>query len=110
MTRATFSRRLVATAVLLCAGVLLRAEQRVTQPYSGISRVDSNEAAPRAVHMHIVQIDLRAPGPRRRPRHFFASFFMYASSLSFSYFTVLRNRLSARYVRRSASSICSMRW
>jgi hypothetical protein len=54
MTRATFSRRLVATAVLLCAGVLLRAEQRVTQPYSGISRVDSNEAAPRAVHMHIV--------------------------------------------------------
>jgi len=29
--------------------------------------------------------------------------------LSFSYFTVLRNRLSARYVRRSASSICPMR-
>src|SRR5437660_5516988 len=37
-------------------------------------------------------------GNRRSPDHpfFLASFFMYASSLSFSYFTVLRNRLSAR--------------
>jgi hypothetical protein len=31
-----------------------------------------------------------------RDTYFFVNFFMYASSLSFSYFTVLRNRLSAR--------------
>ena len=38
--------------------------------------------------------------------HFLVGFHMYASSLSFSYLTVLRNRLSARYVRRSPSFIC----
>src|SRR5439155_8871404 len=39
------------------------------------------------------------------PYVFFVSLRMYDSSLSFSYFTVFRNMLSARYVRRSASSI-----
>ena len=36
------------------------------------------------------------PRQLARPTYFFASFFIYASSLSFSYLTVLRNRLSAR--------------
>jgi len=63
MRRSAFPR-LLAAAVLVSAGGLLHAEQRVTQPYVGISYVDRTETAPRAVHMHIAQIDLRAPGLR----------------------------------------------
>src|SRR5262249_44832536 len=55
----------------------------------------------------VAEHDERRPGPRTAEscreevqrhagRYFFVSFFMYASSLSFSYLTVLRNRLSAR--------------
>ena len=36
----------------------------VSQPYLGITYIDRTETSPRAVHMHIVQIDLRAPGLR----------------------------------------------
>ena len=57
-------RRLAATFVLLWLGVPLHAEQRVTHPYLGITYVDRTESAPRALHMHIVQIDLTAPGLR----------------------------------------------
>lgn len=57
-------RRLRATLVLLWLGVPLHAEQRVTHPYVGITLVDRTESAPRAVHMHVVQIDLVAPGLR----------------------------------------------
>src|SRR5471032_234344 len=53
-----------ATLVLLWLGVPLRAEQRVTHPYLGIAYVDRTETAPRALHMHVVQIDLTAPGLR----------------------------------------------
>ena len=59
-------QRLLAAAVLLSAGALLHAEQRVTQPYVGVTHIDRTETAPRAVHMHIVQIDLTAPGLRFR--------------------------------------------
>jgi len=55
-----------ATLVLLWLGVPLRAEQRVTHPYLGIAYVDRTETAPRALHMHVVQIDLTAPGLRFR--------------------------------------------
>jgi exopolysaccharide biosynthesis protein len=46
--------------VLLWLGVPLHAEQRVTHPYLGITYIDRTESAPRAVHMHVVQIDLAA--------------------------------------------------
>ena len=36
----------------------------VTQPYVGIRYIDRTETSPRPVHMHIVQIDLTAPGIR----------------------------------------------
>ena len=36
----------------------------VSQPFVGITYVDRTEASPRPVHMHIVQIDLTAPGLR----------------------------------------------
>jgi exopolysaccharide biosynthesis protein len=46
--------------VLFWLGVPLHAEQRVTHPYLGITYIDRTESAPRAVHMHVVQIDLAA--------------------------------------------------
>jgi len=36
----------------------------VSQPFLGITYVDRTETSPRPVHMHIVQIDLAAPGLR----------------------------------------------
>src|SRR6185369_9129368 len=56
--------RLTAVLVLLLPGVPLRAEQRITHPYLGITLVDRTESSPRAVHLHVVQIDLTAPGLR----------------------------------------------
>ena len=47
---------------LLCLSATPHAEQRVTQPYLGITYIDRTEAEPRAVHMHIVQVDLTARG------------------------------------------------
>ena len=61
MRKAAFALLL---AVVLAATTLPRAEQRVSQPFLGISYIDRTEAAPRAVHMHVVQIDLTAPGIR----------------------------------------------
>jgi len=57
-------RRLAATVVVLWLGVPLHAEQHVTHPYLGITYVDRTESAPRALHMHIAQIDLTVPGLR----------------------------------------------
>jgi exopolysaccharide biosynthesis protein len=57
-------RRFAAALVLLWLAVPLRAEQRLTQPYAGISYIDRSESAPRALHMHIAQIDLNTPGLR----------------------------------------------
>ena len=65
MRRSAF-QCLLAAAVLLSVGALLHGEQRVTQPYVGVTHIDRTETAPRAVHMHIVQIDLTAPGLRFR--------------------------------------------
>jgi exopolysaccharide biosynthesis protein len=36
----------------------------VSQPYVGITYFDRTETSPRSVHMHIVQVDLAAPGLR----------------------------------------------
>ena len=52
------------TLIVLWLGVPLHAEQRATHPFLGITYIDRTESAPRAVHMHIVQVDLTAPGVR----------------------------------------------
>jgi hypothetical protein len=57
-------RRLAATLVCIWLGVPLHAGQRTTHPFLGITYIDRTEDAPRAVHMHVVQIDLTAPGLR----------------------------------------------
>src|SRR5262249_25219403 len=36
----------------------------VSQPYAGVTHLDRTESSPRPVHMHVVQIDLAAPGIR----------------------------------------------
>jgi hypothetical protein len=54
----------VAALVLLCGGRSLRAGQRVSEPYQGVTYIDRTETAPRAVHMHVLQIDLTAGGIR----------------------------------------------
>ena len=36
----------------------------ISQPFAGITYIDRTETSPRAVHMHIVQVDLIAPGLR----------------------------------------------
>jgi len=36
----------------------------ISQPFAGITYIDRTETSPRAVHMHIVQVDLSAPGLR----------------------------------------------
>ena len=52
------------TLIVLWLGVPLHAEQRATHPFLGVTYIDRTESAPRAVHMHIVQVDLTAPGVR----------------------------------------------
>ena len=54
----------LATLIVLWLGVPLHAEQRATHPFLGVTYIDRTESAPRAVHMHIVQVDLTAPGVR----------------------------------------------
>ncbi len=36
----------------------------ISQPYVGITYIDRTETSPRAVHLHLIQIDLKAPGLR----------------------------------------------
>ncbi len=62
-----FTRRLAAVILALAlqsAGNPLRAGQIGTHPYQGITYIDRTELSPRRVHMHVVQIDLAAPGIR----------------------------------------------
>ena len=52
---------------LLCLTALTSASSRQdsrTHPYHGITYIDRIESLPRAVHMHVVQIDLTTPGVR----------------------------------------------
>jgi exopolysaccharide biosynthesis protein len=64
MGKSPFLSRLAAAAILLSVSAPLHAEQRVAHPYLGITYIDRTESAPRALHMHIAQIDLTAPGLR----------------------------------------------
>ena len=52
---------LLAVVLVLGAG-LLRAVEVVTHPYQGVTYITRTETLPRAETMHIVQIDLAAPG------------------------------------------------
>ena len=49
---------------LVWAGGAPRATATVTQPFVGITYVERAETSPRAIRMHVVQIDLTAPGLR----------------------------------------------
>ena len=51
--------RLVAIAWWCCA---LRAEETVAHPFRGITYIERMETAPRALRMHVVKVDLAAPG------------------------------------------------
>jgi exopolysaccharide biosynthesis protein len=58
-------RRLVLLLLaLLGLSGALHADQVVTQPYVGVTRIERTETLPRPLHMHVVQIDLTAPGLR----------------------------------------------
>jgi len=58
------NRRLIVVAFVAVALLVLRADERVTHPYVGVTYLDRTAESPRRVHMHIVQIDLTAPGLR----------------------------------------------
>lgn len=55
---------LVALAPLGTVRTPLPGSELVTHPYAGVTYVDRTETAPRPVHMHVVQIELEAPGVR----------------------------------------------
>jgi len=59
-TRAVLALLLSVAALANPAAVAER--QQVTHPYVGISYIDSTIDVPRPLHLHVVQIDLRAPG------------------------------------------------
>ena len=52
----------LALAVFTLAGPAAVADQHLTHPYAGVSYIDRTIVEPRPLHMHVVQIDLRAPG------------------------------------------------
>ena len=58
-------RRLALLLLVLIglSGALL-ADQIVTHPWAGVARIERVETLPRPLHMHVVQIDLAAPGLR----------------------------------------------
>ncbi len=53
---------------MLAGLVVLRAQPaapvQVTQPYAGVTYIDRWADAPRRIHLHVAQVDLRAPGVR----------------------------------------------
>jgi hypothetical protein len=62
-----FLLAVVATALVLGASPSIdraAAGQSPRQPYLGLTYIDRTEAAPRALRMHIAQVDLEAPGIR----------------------------------------------
>jgi hypothetical protein len=63
------SRRVPRTIAAIAAAILwlvagAHGDQRVTQPFVGVTYIDRTEQEPRPLHMHVVQIDLAAPGIR----------------------------------------------
>ena len=66
--RTPLTRSLIALwgAALYAASLGSAAATRedVHQPFQGVTYIDREDTAPRAVHMHVVQIDLMTPGIR----------------------------------------------
>jgi hypothetical protein len=52
------------TAAAVVSAVPIRGTVRETHPFVGVTYFDRVETSPRPEHMHVVQIDLRAPGIR----------------------------------------------
>lgn len=48
-------------ALVVWRGALL-AEEKISQPFRGVTHIERTETAPRDLLMHIVKIDLTAPG------------------------------------------------
>jgi enoyl-CoA hydratase/carnithine racemase/exopolysaccharide biosynthesis protein len=57
-----FQLRRVAIGLIAC--LTLSAATVITHPFEGVTYIDRTETLPRAIHMHIVQVDLNAPGLR----------------------------------------------
>ena len=55
---------LAATLTRIASAAAPPAGKTVTRPYQGVTYIDYRGARPRPVHVHIVQIDLAAPGIR----------------------------------------------
>jgi uncharacterized protein (TIGR03790 family) len=55
---------LLATLTRTASAALPPAGKTITRPYQGVTYIDYRTAQPRPVHLHIVQIDLAAPGIR----------------------------------------------
>jgi exopolysaccharide biosynthesis protein len=56
--------RRAAVLVSLLLAVAAWGAETISQPYRGVSYIERSETAPRKVNLHIVLIDLRAPGIR----------------------------------------------
>jgi exopolysaccharide biosynthesis protein len=55
---------LILAIILSTSAALLHAAEKVTHPFEGITYIVRSAASPRKLTMHIVKIDLRAPGIR----------------------------------------------
>lgn len=59
---ATWKMFVVALAAILSWSTLLHAATTVTHPYVGITAITDTETSPRKLNMHIIEVDLTAPG------------------------------------------------
>ena len=58
------ARAVVFVWALLLWGTALAAEERVERPFVGVEHIVRTEASPRPLRIHVVKIDLTAPGVR----------------------------------------------
>jgi exopolysaccharide biosynthesis protein len=54
----------LAVALALVAASGLGAAEKVSQPFVGVTHIDRTEASPRPLRIHVIKIDLAAPGLR----------------------------------------------
>jgi exopolysaccharide biosynthesis protein len=57
-------RNLIVVVVVAWLSADTPGQARVTQPWAGVTYIDRVETSPRALHMHVAQIDLTMPGLR----------------------------------------------
>ena len=58
----TLGSRSVSSVLLALALTVLRGATILDTPYQGVTHIIRTETAPRSLHMHIVEVDLTAPG------------------------------------------------